>query len=163
MHGWISGCLVAMTLLGCGDDDEQPAPRDPVSAVKAFYDALYVERDPERACELLVPSARPGLTVERPPPECASAAERIGDALSEAERDDIEDALRTPAAFGIANRGRATAEVEIASGDTSAAGLHLRKADGMWRIDGIDPGAVDGGQPSADRDAIRSLHRWRLR
>jgi hypothetical protein len=161
MRGWIIGCLVAMTLLGCGDE-ERTEPRDPVSAVQAFYSALYIEREPQRACELLVPAARAALTVVRPPPECTEAAERIGDALSDAQRDDIERALRTPAAFGFADRARLTAEVEVASRDTSPAGLHLRVVDRTWRIDGIDPGAVDGGQPSADRDAIRSLHRWRL-
>lgn len=161
VRAWILGCLLAMTLLGCGDD-EPAEPRDPVSAVQAFYAALYIERDPQQACELLVPSARAGLTVERPPPECTEAAERIGEALSDAQRDDIERALRTPAAFGFAERAPATAEVEVASSDTSAAGLHLRLLGKTWRIDGIDPGAVDGGQPSADEDAIRSLHRWRL-
>jgi hypothetical protein len=67
--------------------------------------------------------------------------------------------LQANRAILVTRRG-STADVDLATHDSSGAGIHLEVVDGDWRILGIDPGAVDGGQPTDDRAAIRRLHRW---
>jgi len=162
MRKGIAGCvLAAMSLTGCGADT-RPEPRDPVAAVREFYDALYLDQDAERACKLLLPAAQVALTTERPAPPCSEAATSIGEGVSDAQREEIERGLQELCALGVAQRTRSKAEIELASSDTSPAGLMVRRIGTKWRIEGLDSGAVDGGQPSAQAAAIRSLHRWRI-
>ena len=149
-------CLVAVLVassIGCGDDDsERP---DPLNTVRAFYEAT-LEGDANAACRLLTPTAEALLTVKQPPPACEEAVNRINKALNAREREDMAIGLRADGAMHATRHGE-TADVALASRDSSAAGLHLQLTDGRWRIQGIDPGAVDGGQPTGEAAAIRRL------
>jgi hypothetical protein len=153
----------ATTVLACGGEPEPPPPPGgPIEAVKQFYAALYIDRDVERACALLLPVAQERLTVQRPAPPCEQAVRQIADGLDERTRAAVARGLATRSAFGISERRPRYARVVTASSDSSFAGLGVKRSGSTWQIAYLDPGAVDGGQPSADRAAIRELWRWQV-
>ncbi len=95
-----------------------------------------------------------------PPPSCDDAIDDISRAFTEQDRESMARGLNTDQAMRVTRRG-STADVDLATRDSSGAGIHLQLVEGQWRIEGIDPGAVDGGQPTDDRAAIRRLQRPR--
>ena len=148
--------LVAVGLAACGGEDAPPD--DPVETVREFYRAAIVDGDGERACGLLTPSSERRLTVERPIPPCEEAIESIHDGLDDAARDEVERGVDTPRAFKATPQPDGTVVVGVATRDVSGAEHTMRRVGGEWQIDYMDPGAVDGGQPSDNDTAIRKLH-----
>ena len=146
---------LSLAFVACGGTE--PKPRDPLSTVRAFYDAT-VDGDADTACRLLTPSAERLLTVKVPPPSCRDAIGQVHERLSVAERESMTKGLKADGAMRVTRRG-SEADVDLATSDSSGAGIHLQMVDGGWRIEGIDPGAVDGGQPTNDPAAIRRLQR----
>ena len=143
----LAAILVAGSF-GCGEDNSKR--QDPLETVRAFYEAT-LQGDPRGACRLLTPTAKPLLTVEQPPPPCEDAIGQINRALTGRERDDMTSGLDAEGAIRV-TRHDSTADVDLASRDSSAAGIHLERVEGKWRIEGIEPGAVDGGrQPARPR------------
>ena len=98
------------------------------------------------------------MTVEQPPPPCEDAIGQVNRALTGRERDDMTSGLDAEGAIRV-TRHDSTADVDLASRDSSAAGIHLERVEGKWRIEGIDPGAVDGGQPTGEAASIRRFQR----
>jgi hypothetical protein len=156
LHTRVAAAAIALGIAGCGGDD--PPPRDAVDAVRQFYRAALVDGDAERACELLAAKAEADLTVDRPPPPCEEAIERIHDGLDDEAREEVERGVHTPRAFRPTRQPDGVVVVDVATRDSSGADHTVRRVDGDWQIDYIDPGAVDGGQPTADDTAIRKLH-----
>ena len=154
MRRRFAACLASVPLaglLGCGEDDSER--RDAAGTVRAFYEAT-LEGESDRACRLLTPAAQALLTVKRPPPACEDALDQISRALSPREREDMVAGLEAEGAIRVTPHG-STADVDLASRDSSAAGIHLQLVRGEWQIQGIDPGAVDGGQPTGHAGRIR--------
>lgn len=151
---WLAAILVA-SFFACGEDNSER--QDPLGTVRTFYEAT-LEGDARGACRLLTPTAKTLLTVERPPPGCEDAIGQINRALTARERDDMTRGLGADGAIRV-TRHDSTADVDLASRDSSAAGIHLERVEGKWRIEGIDPGAVDGGQPTGDAARIQRFQR----
>ena len=148
--------VVALALAACGGGDVRPD--DPVETVREFYRAALVDGDADRACDLLAARAERGLTTDRPAPPCDAAIERIHDALSDDDRDEVERGVHTPRAFKATPQRDGRVVVAVATRDSSGAEHTVRREGDEWQIDYVDPGAVDGGQPTADGTAIRKLH-----
>ena len=146
---------LSLAFLACGGSE--PEPRDPSSTVRAFYEAT-IDGDAGAACRLLTPTAQRLLTVEAPPPSCEDAVGQVNERLSVTERESMTRGLKANGALQVTRRG-SKADVDLATSDTSGAGIHLQIVNGEWQIEGIDPGAVDGGQPTDDPAAIRELQR----
>ena len=156
--GHFVGCMVgvlATGMFGCADKGSES--RDPGATVRAFYKAT-LEADADGACRLLMPTAKTLLTVKQRPPTCEDAIDQISRALTAREREDMTRGLRADRAIRVRRHVR-TADVDLASRDSSAAGIHLQRIEGEWRIEGIDPGAGDGGQPTCDAVAITKFQR----
>ena len=147
------GALLA-AIAGCGGSDLES--EDPRSTVRGFYEAI-LRGDGEDACRRLTPSARALLTVKQPAPPCEDAISKIEMSLGAGERRSMTGGLRVDRAMRV-TRQASTADVDLATRDSSGAGIHLRLEEGRWRIHGVDPGAVDGGQPTDDARAIERLH-----
>ena len=95
--------------------------------------------------------------MKQPAPPCEDAIDQIGMRLNTGERRSMARGLRVDRAMRV-RRQESTADADLATRDSSGAGIHLRLHEGAWRIHGLDPGAVDGGQPTDDPRAIRRLH-----
>ena len=151
-------CLAAVLIagaFGCGEDTSER--QDPLGTVRAFYEATLAG-DARGACRLLAPTAKTLLTVEQPPPACENAIGQISSSLTAREREDMTSGLEADGAIRVTRHG-SRADVDLASRDSSAAGIHLKRVAGKWRIGGIDPGAVDGGQPTGDAARIQRFQR----
>ncbi len=149
-----SSLVAVVACVGCGGSDPEPA--DPLSTVRAFYERT-LDAETGAACRLLTQDAQGTLTVTAPPPPCEDAIDAISKRFTPEQEQSMRGGLAADQAFRVTTRGR-TADIDVATKDSSGAGLHLIEVDGAWRIQGIDPGAVDGGQPSDDPKAIRRLH-----
>ena len=155
MRAPVASAILVAGSFGCGEDNSER--QDPLETVRAFYEAT-LEGDPRGACRLLTPTAKTLLTVEQPPPPCEDAIGQINRALTGRERDDMTSGLDAEGAIRV-TRHDSTADVDLASRDSSAAGIHLERVEGKWRIEGIEPGAVDGGQPTGDAARIKRFQR----
>jgi hypothetical protein len=157
MRGLTRPFAVALVVcIGCGGNE--PDPADPLSTVRAFYERT-LDGDAGAACRLLTREAQQRLTVMLPPPPCEDSIDTISDRLTSEQQESMRTGLELDRALIVTRRGD-TADVDVATRDSSGAGLHLRKVEGEWRIQGLDPGAVDGGQPTDDAGAIQRLHRF---